>query len=53
MKSLLDIKWIINTLNEENIYEIDPLIVLNDKNNFEFKISKNIDVTSIVWSTYK
>ena len=33
MKSLLDIKWIINTLNEENIYEIDPLIVLNDKNN--------------------
>ena len=33
MKSLLDIKWIINTLNEENIYEIDPLIVLNEKNN--------------------
>ena len=33
MKSLLDIKWIINTLNEENIYEIDTLIVLNEKNN--------------------
>jgi hypothetical protein len=36
MKSLLDIKWIIKTLNEENIYEIDPLIVLNDKNNLNF-----------------
>ena len=33
--SLFDIDWIIKTLNEENIYEIDPLVVNNEDLNTE------------------
>ena len=33
--SIFDIDWIIKTLNEENIYEIDPLVVNNEELNTE------------------
>ena len=35
MGSTLDIDWIIKTLNEENIYEIDPTVVKNEHLNTE------------------
>ena len=35
ISSLFDIDWIIKTLNEENIYEIDPLVVNNEDLNTE------------------
>ena len=33
--SVLDIDWVIKTLNEENIYELDPLVVNDDSLNTE------------------
>lgn len=35
LHSTFDIDWIIKTINEENIYEIDPLVVTNEELNTE------------------
>lgn len=35
LTAIEDIEWIIKTLNEENIYEIDPLVVNNEELNTE------------------